>query len=77
MLSKDSQVLELVLQPTAIDFPADSKVGMTSISSEIERMTSIRSLDSTLFIKYELPCRVLRAPGVILKFIPLEVFKMK
>ena len=65
------------MQPTAIDFPADSKVGMTSISSEIERMTSIRSLDSTLLIKYELPCRVLSAPGVILKFIPLEVFKMK
>ena len=39
---------------------------MTLISSETWRETSIRSLASIFFIKSELPCRVLRTPGVIL-----------
>ena len=41
---------------------------MTLISSETWRETSITSLASILFIKSELPCRVLCALGVILKF---------
>ena len=40
---------------------------MTLISSETWR-ESIRSLVSILFIKSELPCRVIHAPGVILNF---------
>ena len=40
---------------------------MTFLSSETWRKTSIRSLASILFIKPELPCRALHAPGVILK----------
>ena len=37
-------------------------------SSEMRRQTSFRSLASILFIKSELPCRALCAPGVNLKF---------
>ena len=52
----------------SIYYLTDAKAEKTFISSVIQRITSIGSLTSILFIKPEFPCRAIRAPGVVIKF---------